>query len=117
MGSDMDKSNLYGELIDKGLIKESLFDSLAIFVSKMGSDMDKTNLFNKLLGTNPITENQWIILINQSGSLRSDMDKANTLSVFAKKMPKTDPIKAAYTKAAKTIGNDNDYGRVMRALQ
>jgi hypothetical protein len=117
MGSDMDKSNLYGRLIDKGLIRDSLFDSLAIFVSKMGSDMDKMNLFNKLFGTNPITENQWIILINQSASLRSDMDKANTLSEFAKKMPRTDPIKGAYMKAAKTIGNDNDYGRVMRALE
>jgi hypothetical protein len=117
MGSDMDKSNLYGELIDKVLIKDSLFDSLAIFVSKMASDMDKTNLYNKLLGTNPITENQWIILINQSASLGSDMDKANTLSEFAKKMPRTDPIKEAYTKAARTIGNDNDYGRVMRALE
>jgi hypothetical protein len=117
MGSDMDKSNLYRELIDKGLIKDSLFDSLAIFVSHMGSDMDKVNLYNKMLGINSITENQWIILINQSASLGSDMDKANTLSDFAKKMPRTDPIKAAYVKAAKTIGNDNDYGRVMRSLE
>ena len=80
MGSDMDKSNLYGKLIDKGLIKDSLFDSLSILVSKMGSDMDKINLYNKLLGINPITENQWIILISQSASLGSDMDKANMLS-------------------------------------
>jgi hypothetical protein len=117
MGNDMDKSNLYGELIDKGLIKDSLFDSLAIQVSKMGSDMDKVNLYNKMLSINLITENQWIILINQSSSLGSDMDKANTLSEYAKKMPRTDPVKAAYVKAAKTIGNDNDYGRVMRSLE
>jgi hypothetical protein len=45
------------------------------------------------------------------------MDKANMLSAFAKKMPKSDPVKAAYKKAAKTIGNDNDYGRVMRGLE
>ena len=37
--------------------------------------------------------------------------------LLRKKMPKTDPVKAAYLKAAKTIGNDNDYGRVMRALE
>ena len=117
MGSDMDKSNLYGQLIDKGFIKDSLFDSLAFFVSKMGSDMDKINLYDKMLGINPITENQCIILINQSLTLASDMDKANTLSEIAKKMPRTDVVKAAYTKAAKTIGNDNDYGRVMRALE
>jgi hypothetical protein len=79
--------------------------------------MDKVNLFNKMLRIDPITENQWIILISQSASLGSDMDKANMLSAFAKKMPKTDPVKAAYVKAAKTIGNDNDYGRVMRALE
>ena len=117
MGSDMDKSNLYGKLIDKGLIRDSLFDSLTVLVSKMGSDMDKMNLYSKLIVINPISENQWIILINQSSSLGSDMDKTNTLSEIAKKMPRTDAIKAAYTKAAKTIGNDNDYGRVMRGLE
>jgi hypothetical protein len=45
------------------------------------------------------------------------MDKANILSEFAKKIPKTDLVKSAYVKAAKTIRNDNDYGRVMRALE
>jgi len=117
MGSDMDKSNLYGKLIDKSLIKDSLFDSLSFLVSKMGSDMDKVNLYKKMIGIDPITENQWIILIRQSEFISSDMDKANMLSEYSKKMPKTDPIKAAYVKAAKTIGNDNDYGRVMRELE
>jgi len=117
MGSDMDKSNLYGKLIDKNLIKDSLFDSLSVRISKMGSDIDKVNLFHKMLKIDPISENQWIILIGQSESLSSDMDKANLLSDFSKKMPKTDPLKTAYVKAAKTIGNDNDYGRVMRALE
>ena len=32
----MDKSNLYGELIDKGFIKDSLFDSLADFSFQNG---------------------------------------------------------------------------------
>ena len=110
-------SPIIQKLIDKGLIKDSLFDSLSVLISKMGSDMDKVNLFNKMLRVVPITESQWIILINQSESLGSDMDKANILSEFSKKMPKTDPVKAAYVKAAKTIVNDNDYGRVMRALE
>jgi hypothetical protein len=117
MGSDMDKSNLYGKLIDKGLIKDSLFDSLSVLISKIGSDMDKVNLFNKMLKIDSITENEWIILISQSESLGSDVDKANMLLEFSKKMPKTDLVKTAYVKAAKTIGNDNDYGRVMRALE
>ncbi len=115
--ADMDKSNLYGKLIDRGLIKDSLFDSLSVLISGIGSDMDKINLFHKMLEINPITENQWILLIGQSETLGSDNDKANMLSEFAQKMPKTDPVKAAYMKAAKAIGNDNDYGRVMRALE
>ena len=117
MGSDMDKSNLYGDLMDKGFIKDSLFDSLAVFVSKMGADIDKANLYNKMLGLNPISENQCIILINQSTLLGSDMDKSNLLIEISKKMPRTEPIKEAFAKAAKSIGNDNDYGRVMRALE
>ena len=100
----MDKANLFGKLIDKGFIKDSLFDSLTVFVSKMGSDMDKANIYNKMLKINSITESQWIILINQSESLGSDMGKSNMLMEIAKNMPKT-------------IGNDNDYGRVMRALE
>lgn len=115
--SDMVKSDLYGKLIDKGQIRDSLFDSLSVMISKMVSDIDKVNLFNKMTGIDPITENQWINLISQSASLGSDVDKANILSAFAKKMPRTDPVKSAYRKAAKTIGNDNDYGRAMRQLE
>jgi hypothetical protein len=79
--------------------------------------MDKINMFNKMLEIEPISDNQWVILIARSASLGSDVDKANILTAFAKKMPKSDTVKSAYMKAAKTIGNDNDYGRVIRQLE
>jgi hypothetical protein len=115
--SETDKADLFGDLIKKGLINGLLFDSLLDLVSNMGSEMDKTNLYKKLLTISPISENQWIHLVSKTAILGSDIDKANLLVDIAQKMPKTEPVKAAFLKAAKSIGNDSDYGKVVRALE
>ena len=113
---DMDKSNLFGKMIEKGLIRGPLFDSLLLYVSAIGSDMDKLNLYEKLLNENGISDLQWAALLNKASLLGSDMDKTNLLISIAQKMPHTETLKENYRKAAKTIGNDSDYGRAVRAL-
>ena len=78
--------------------------------------MDKINLYQALMEGNKITDDQWVMLIDKTAGLGSDMDKSNLLVYIAQKMPRTEPVKASYLKAAKTIGNDMDYGRTLRAV-
>ena len=117
LGADNDKSNLFGKLIDKGLIGGARFDTLIRFASYMGADMDKTNLYKKLMEIKTISDSQWITLINKASQLGADMDKANLLKEIARKMPRTEMMKSAYLTAAKSISNDSDYGKAVRAVE
>jgi hypothetical protein len=117
LGSDMDKSNLLGKLIDKGLISGALFDTVVHIASGMGADMDKTNMYKKLMQEKTITDTQWTTLINKVPFLGADIDKANLLTEIAQKMPRTEELKAAYLAAAKSIANNSDYGKAVRAVE
>jgi len=117
LGSDNDKSNLFNKLIDKGLINGARFDTLIRFASYMGADMDKTNLYKKLMEVKTISDSQWTTLINKASQLGADMDKANLLTEIAQKMPRTEMMKSAYLTAAKSISNDSDYGKAVRAVE
>ncbi|HLA59340.1 MAG TPA: hypothetical protein VK622_11285 [Puia sp.] len=117
LGSDMDKANLLQKVIAKGLVKDSNYNRLLTIISEMGSDMDKANLFKELVSQNNLYEWQWIKLQDKISMLGSDNDKTNLLIQLAPRMPQTRELKENYQKTAKTVGNDNDYGRAMRALQ
>jgi hypothetical protein len=117
IGSDMDKANLYQKLIEKGLITGPLFDSLLDKVTLMGSDLDKMNLYSRLIAEKSLSEVQWIDLLDKTTRLGSDMDKSNLLVEISEKMPRTEILKSAYRKAAKSIGNDNDYGKALRGIE
>jgi hypothetical protein len=115
--SDIDKVNLYRKMIEKGMITGARFDTLIRHISLMGSDMDKTTLYRDLADTYHLTEIHWIALISQVPLLGSDMDKTDLLSDYASKMPKTEAVITAYRKAAKTIHDDMDYGKAVRAIE
>jgi hypothetical protein len=117
LGADMDKMSIYQKLINRGLIRGTRYDSLLEKASLMGADMDKINLYRALIEEKNISDSQWIQMINKTAQLGSDMDKSNLLTEIAQKMPKTIPIKESYLKAARTISNDADYGKVIRALE
>ena len=117
LGADMDKSNLLGKLIDKGLISGALFDTVVRIASQMGADMDKTNMYKKLMQQGTITDSQWTTLISKATYLGADMDKANLLTEIAQKMPRTEMLKAAYLAAAKSINDNSEYGKAVRAVE
>jgi hypothetical protein len=116
LGSDMDKADLYRKMIRKGLDSGARFPMQLECIAQMGSDMDKKNFYQELINQKNISDDQWIMVINKAAMLGSDMDKANLLIEIAQKMPKTEMIQSSYRKAAKSIGNDSDYGRTIRAL-
>ena len=114
--SDMDKADLYRTMIRKGLDSGERFDRQLELISQMVADMDKINLYEVLMEQKNISNEQWILLINKTAGLGADMDKSNLLIYIAQKMPKAEIIKAAYLKAAKTINEDSEYGKVLRAV-
>jgi hypothetical protein len=116
LGADMDKSELYRTMMRKGLDSGARFGKQLELISKMGADMDKIFLYQSILEQKNITNDQWILVINKISSLGSDMDKSNMLIYISQKMPKTETVKDAFLKTAKTINNDSDYGRVLRAV-
>ncbi len=117
VGSDMDKANLYRKLIENKLMSGPLFDSLLDKVMMMGSDVDKMDLYRRLILEKDISVIQWISLMDKTTRLGSDMDKSDLLVAIAEKMPRTEILKSAYRKAAKSIGNDNDYGKALRGIE
>lgn len=116
LGADWDRARLYQEIIARGLATDSRYDSLVELVSQMGSGQEKINLYLSLLNQKNITEGQWNLVIYKTTLMGSDMDKSNLLIQIARKMPKTEKVKASYLKAAQSIQNDSDYGRALRAV-
>ncbi|HSZ84889.1 MAG TPA: hypothetical protein VK787_02600 [Puia sp.] len=116
VGSEFDKQNLIRELIAPGIPADASFDKLMSVINHVGGDFDKVNLIKEVAGKNIQSEQQWISIINSTAEIGSDFDKSNLLVAIAPTMPKSDNVKTAYTKAAKTINSEQDYGRVMKAM-
>jgi hypothetical protein len=116
VGSDFDKQNLIRELIRPGIPADGSFDKLMSVITHIGGDFDRVNLIKEVAGKNIQTEQQWIAIINSTAEIGSDFDKSNLLVAIAPNMPKSDNIKNAYAKAAKTINSEQDYGRVIKAM-
>lgn len=117
VGPDVDKREIFEKMIDSNKAEGPLFDTLIQKIALIGADIDRVNLFRKIMEEKSISENQWRSLIHQTTSLGSDVDKADLLTAIGQKMPKTDELKAAYLKAAKSINNDSDYGKAVRIIQ
>jgi len=114
--SDMDRANIYDKLLDKQMIGTDHFNYLLDRINLIGSDMDKQNLYRKLMNEKNLRPDQWVVLLLQISRLGSDMDKTNLLIEAAGKMPIDAQTRPAYLSVVKTIQNDMDYGRAMRAI-
>ncbi len=117
VGSDFDKGNIIKQLIENGIPADASFDKLLSVINHLGSDFDKVNLLKDVANKNIQTEQQWIGIINCSAEINSDFDKSNLLVSISKNLPKNDNIKMAFTKAAKTINSEQEYGRVMKTME
>jgi hypothetical protein len=116
-GSDWEKENVLGPIIDNGNIPAGGFGRLLEVIGRFGSDFEKEKLYKKLIAKDSMSEEQWTSLIRQTALIAPDFEKSNLLIEIAKEMPKSDSVKAAYLKAAKSIGTDQEYGRAMRAIE
>jgi hypothetical protein len=117
MGSDMDKAGLLQFILDQDSVTEENAGKILALSAQLGSDMDKASLYRKMISRGLINGQLFDSLLNRVSAIGSDMDKANLLIAISQKIPKIEQVKASYLKAAKTIHNDADYGRVLRAVE
>jgi hypothetical protein len=116
LGSDFEKANVLKEVVDQKLLEGDNFKNLLHAVSQLGSDFEKANVLRQLTNKKISTEEQWINLIEATALVSSEFEKCNILVLIAGNMPKSDPVKASYMKAVKTIQSDHEYGRAVRAM-
>ena len=116
VGSDFEKANIIRELMRKKIYPGDSFNNLISAVNHVNSDYERTNLLKELADKNIQTDAQWIALINACEQIQSSFDKANLLVNLAGKMPKNETVRGAYLKIAKTIPEDAEYGRVVKAV-
>ena len=114
---DMQKENLLMQLISKAGVPAKHFDKLLEQISHFRDDMQKENLYRKMMGEKDLSEGQWTSLINQTTNIGGDFEKSNFLIQLSQKMPRNENLKNAYLKAAKTITDDAQYGRALRAVE
>jgi hypothetical protein len=117
LDADFEKQGLLKELIGQGRIEGKGYDSLVGIIGHLDADFQKQDLLKKLIGDSLNTDGQWIELIGAANRLDADFQKADLLVEIAGKMPRTDTVKACYIRAAKTITDDMQYGKVMRAVE
>jgi hypothetical protein len=117
LGADQSKENMLSKLIDRDAVPEERFHRLLEMVGHLNTDFNRQQLYKKLMARKGLTEGEWVSLLDGVSHIGSDFDKSNLLVEMAAKIPKSDTLKATYLKVAKTITNDMDYGRAMRAVE
>ena len=93
------------------------FDTVLAITGKFDAPEDQKEILERLIDMPPATDVQWTGLIRATGALQADYIKSDLLLKIAPKMPRTDSLRTLYRVSAKSIQDDTDYGRVMRALE
>jgi hypothetical protein len=110
------EKDLLLHFIDTGLAVDQ-FDTVVAITGRFGSTYDEQEVYKKLADLPGNTDEEWAGLIRAAGTLNDDYQKSELLLKIAPKMPRNDSLVSAYRISAKSIRGDNDYGRVMRAVE
>ena len=93
------------------------FDTVLAISGRFENPEDQKEILKQLIRLPPTTDAEWTGLIRATGAFQAEYIKSELLPEIASRMPRTDPLLAAYRVAAKTIQSDFDYGKVMRAIE
>lgn len=122
LGPSYMKKDLLLEYLDttvkpRAPLPSDQFDTLLAITGRLESPEDQKEILERLIDVPPTTEAEWTGLIRTTGALQPDYLKSELLPKIASKMPRTDGLRAAYRISAKSIQNDMDFGKVMRAVE
>jgi hypothetical protein len=121
IGPDDNKKDLLtryvGQVADSSGLANNRFDSVVAAAGHIGSDGEREDFYHVLIDSVKKTDAEWISLIRAGAAMENEDDKSDLLVRIAKKMPTDDSVKAEYKTAARTIRDDAEYGKAMRAIE
>ena len=106
-----------GQVADSTGLPNNRFDSVVAAAGHIGSDGEREDLYHLLIDSVKKTDAEWISLIRAGAAMENDNSKSDMLVRIAKKMPIDDSVKTEYKTAARTIRDDAEYGKAMRAIE
>jgi hypothetical protein len=106
-----------GQVSDSTGLPNNRFDSVVAAAGHIGSDGEREDFYHLLIDSVKKTNAEWISLIRAGAAMDNDNSKSDMLVRIAKKMPIDDSVKAEYKTAARTIRDDAEYGKAMRAIE
>jgi hypothetical protein len=117
LSGDHEKSELLKKMLDRNGDENQQVSRVLTVVHDMNGEFEKVNLMKRIAEKNSIAEDDWVALISEAGRVSNDFEKSNLLTHIAGRMPRTESIQSAYTKAAKTINSEMEYGRALKASE
>jgi hypothetical protein len=117
MNGDYERSQALQHFLRISLAEGRSFDSLLRVVGAINGDYEKSGLLNQIAQKNLKEGGSWAGLIRTTTTLGGEYERSNVLVEIGQRMPKADSLRLMYMNAAKTIHSDNDYGRVVKAVE
>ncbi|HTR29223.1 MAG TPA: hypothetical protein VMH27_08130 [Puia sp.] len=92
------------------------FDRVIAITRRFRNSVDEQEIYKRLADLCD-SDPEWVSLIQAVGELSEDYMKTGLLLKIAPKMPRTDDVRSVYRSVARSIREDMDYGKVMRAVE
>ncbi len=117
INSDYEKSKVLRSILVSNSLNDQQMVNVINTVKKINSDYEKSKILRKALVKSPLSEFQLKTILDVTMGINSNHEKAKVLVNVGKKMPANNAVlKKQFTKVAKTISSDHEYGKVMRSL-
>jgi hypothetical protein len=113
---DYEQGNILRELISQPLVEGEPFDSLMTVVGKMDGDYEKSKLLKQIAHKDMRSGGSWAGLIRTTTTVDGEYERGNVLIEIGQRLPKADSLRTLYMNAAKTVHSDDQYGKVVKAV-
>ena len=118
ISSDYEKKNVLKKLIDDHEIDGESLNLLLDMVEDMSSSYEQSNIYKLIIEDTRLSDQNIVLLLGNIENLSSDHEKTNVLIKIAEQISgRGEKVRNAYMQAAKSIGSDHSYGKVMRAFE
>jgi hypothetical protein len=118
VSSDYEKGGIVAYLLSNPQLAEDNFTEVLKLISDISSNYEKGKAISNLLSKLKMNEARYNALFPVITEISSDHEKGQALTRVAKMIPKDNAsLVASLKKAAKTLGSDYEYRRVMEAIE
>lgn len=116
INSSYEKSKVIRSVLNRNKLSDKQAVKAIDMTKRIGSDYEKSKVLRSLLSKSESTT-QFAAILDAVADMGSDYEKAKILIKVGRKLPDNNSkLKDHFTKVAKSIGSDHEYGKVMRSL-